>query len=75
MTTLTTSQIADRIIRSGNRVTRFGEAPDVYSDGTPKITINNETGEKRQRIRRRQYSTLASVFVEAAKDWKNANKV
>ena len=75
MTTLTTSQIADRIIRSGNRGTRFEEAPDVYSDGTPKITINNETGEKRQRIRRRQYSTLASVFVEAAKDWKNANKV
>tara|TARA_R110002020_G_scaffold67682_1_gene177575 strand:- start:34542 stop:34763 length:222 start_codon:yes stop_codon:yes gene_type:complete len=73
MTTLTTSQIANRIIRSGNRNTRFEEAPDVFSDGTPKITINKETGEKRQRIRRRHYPTLASVFIEAAKDWKNAN--
>ena len=70
---LRTDQLVKRILISGGRKPRFRNdyslVLDVYSDGTPKITANKETGERGQVFKKRHYATLRSVFIGAAKEW------
>ena len=59
------NELVSRIIRIGDRPT-YVEKPDVYSDGTPKMSFNKETGRLHQATIRKPISTLASAMLEAA---------